>query len=450
MEDDDNLEEGTYDAVPSLLQNDDSIHVIDFIDEYVKQCGLKKIKVMETFKNNMQASVDSGYVPLSMDLCGTTEDLKHSRIEDVGAYVLFRALNHNTFLLLIDLSFNEIGDKGAENIADYIKSETRLKKLILHSNNIGPTGGASIGKAFLVNESIQEFDISSNPIGKPGGMEFAASLQVNTCLQKLLLSQCSLGTDALVALSTVLQSTRTVKTMCLSNNEDSYNRLTQSCANDVVLHLSGMVKANRGIEKLGFAKMGISDFMMIEYLAPAVLVNRRISTLDLSCNKITRDGGVALFQALYKQSFLVHLNLSCCAIQDEGAEAVNVMLLHNRTLQTLFLDHNRIGSRGIRNIAAAIAGRNRTLKCLTLWGNQWDEYACKDFAPLVGGPRNIDKENVGGIGGVRKPPFSPITSRLDPGKVDVCFYTANNTLMVCRNQDMNNKDFSCAVDKVTE
>ncbi|KAI9341117.1 hypothetical protein BDR26DRAFT_330615 [Obelidium mucronatum] len=179
----------------------------------------------------------------------------------------------------------------------------------------------------------------------------------------------------------------------------------------------------------------------------------------LKSNKITRDGGVSLCQALYKQCFLTHLNLSCCAIQDEGAEAVHMMLTHNRTLQTLFLDHNRIASRGLRNIAEALLTKNRTLQCLTLWGNFWDEHACREFAPLLGGPRNIDKENVGGMGGLQRrdtlrggggggaaAAAGTHSTRLQPELVDFCFYTVEQKLIVCQNEAMHNKDFSCAIE----
>ncbi|KAJ3026706.1 UNVERIFIED_CONTAM: hypothetical protein HDU68_005207 [Siphonaria sp. JEL0065] len=266
--------------------NDDSIHVIDFLDEYIKQCEIKKLKVIESLKNDLQESVDSGFhkqldskVP---QVEWNNQNLRTNRIEDMGAYVIFRALNNNSFLSAIDLSYNEIGDKGASSIAEFIKGDNRVKRFVLKSNNIGEVGGTAIGKALLVNDTIDEFDMSYNPIGNAGGMEFAATLQVNTLIHKLLLSHCALSTDAMIALSTVLSTTRTVKTLCLSNNESNFSRLTQSCANDIIMHLCSMIKVNRGIEKFGLAKMGISDYMVGEYLAPAVLANRKIAILDLS------------------------------------------------------------------------------------------------------------------------------------------------------------------------
>ncbi|ORY45216.1 RNI-like protein [Rhizoclosmatium globosum] len=268
---------------------EDSIHVIDFLDEYVKQCTIKKVKVIESLRTYLQTSIDDGYIPKSLTLKGSKDDLRENRIDDNGAYVIFRALNNNCYLTVIDLSYNEIGDKGASYIAEFIKTDTRVKRFILKSNNISQQGGALLGKSLMVNDFIQEFDISYNEIGHLGGMEFAATLQVNTTLTKLLLSHCSLSTDALIALSTVLCSTRTIKTLCLSNNENNFSRLTQSCINDIIMHVSHMVKENRGVERLGLAKSGISDFMMVQYLAPAILVNHRIARLDLITSSLEME-----------------------------------------------------------------------------------------------------------------------------------------------------------------
>ncbi|KAJ3289268.1 hypothetical protein HDU79_004226, partial [Rhizoclosmatium sp. JEL0117] len=62
-----------------------------------------------------------------------------------------------------------------------------------------------------------------------------------------------------------------------------------------------------------------------------------------------------------------------------------------------------------------------------------------EFAPLVGGPRNIDKENLGGP--KKKPAAPPSNTRLVPEMTDICFYLTDNVLTVCRNDDMHNKDF---------
>jgi hypothetical protein len=52
-----------------------------------------------------------------------------------------------------------------------------------------------------------------------------------------------------------------------------------------------------------------------------------------SRNKISRDGGVAIFKALARHPNISTLILSKCSIQDEGAYAVNEFLLVNASLK---------------------------------------------------------------------------------------------------------------------
>ncbi|KAI8622230.1 hypothetical protein BC830DRAFT_1090570 [Chytriomyces sp. MP71] len=432
---------------------DDSIHVIDFLDEYVKACKDVSIKAIESLTQELQESVDSGTIPKKLKLNGNKPELRFSRIDDAHIKILVRALDSNNFLTFIDLSYNEIGDKGAVDVAGFLRTDTRVRKLVLQSNKIGEQGGSVLAKALVHNETLEEVDLSYNPIGNQGGMEVAAMLQVNETLSKLLIAGCDLSSDALIAIATVIGNTHKMKQLDISNNENHSSRLTQSLANDVMLHLSKMITANHGIDRLAFGKMGVSDFMMTQYLARAILNNRRISRLDLRCNKFTRDGGVALCQSLYKQLYLTHLNLSCCALQDEGAAAVAMMLTHNKTLTHLYLDHNRIAGRGLRDIADAVSIRNRTLVSLRLWGNLWDESACQDWAPIVGGPRMVNQQDAKpAVGQVMQRRVSvsaaeaPKKCRLKPDCVDFCFYLVEKVMHVCENEDTGgNRVFSCAV-----
>ncbi|KAJ3382470.1 hypothetical protein HDU84_004254, partial [Entophlyctis sp. JEL0112] len=336
---------------------DDSIHVMDFMDEFVRGCNKRSLEVLLPLTRQIQTSVDEGIIPTSLSLAGNKiKELKDKRLHDEYAIVLMHALNNNSFLKMIDLSYNEIGDHGAEAIASFLQNDVRLRKVVLRSNSITETGGIALAKALVMNDFVEEFDISSNAIGNGGGMEFALTLQARNA---------------------------GIRVLDISDNENNFSRLTQSCANDVIMHLARMVGTNLSIDRLSLAKMGISDFMMCQYLAKALLVNKK----------------------------------------DEGAEAISVMLTYNQTLQMLFLDHNRIAGKGLRNIADALLTKNKTLYALRLWGNFWDEYSCVDFSPLVGGPRNIDKESLG-----HKIPKQQHNSRLLPDNVDFCFYLVNNVL----------------------
>lgn len=92
--------------------------------------------------------------------------------------------------------------------------------------------------------------------------------------------------------------------------------------------------------EMGLAKLGITDWTIVDLFAPALKIASTIKILDLSCNKIGRDGGVAIFQALHHNKSLRSLKLGCCSILDEGAVAAGEMLLNNRELQKYSLRFN--------------------------------------------------------------------------------------------------------------
>ncbi|KAJ3108900.1 Leucine-rich repeat-containing protein 34 [Physocladia obscura] len=392
------------------IADNDSLNVIDFLDDFAKEFNTHVTR-------KLQESVDEGVIPKSLILAGNkVHELKSNRLDDDYTYASIRSLSTHSFLILLDLSYNEIGDKGAVIIVDFLKHDIRLRRIILKTNNIGQTGASALGESLALNDFVEEFDILQ-----------IQSLQVNTAIFKLLLNQCSLSTNALISLSTVLsasETSRTIHVLDLSNNESSFSRLTQNCANDTMMHICKMIEVNRGIDRLG--------------------------------NKFTRDGGVALCQSLHKQQHLTHLNLSCCSIQDEGAEAVSVMLKYNQTLQIL------IAGKGLRDLTDVLFKVNKTLKSFRLWGNLWDEHACVAFAPLIGGPRNNEKEGnfapknsllshsngtKANVVATNNSSIKPNT-RFEPENVDFCFYTLSNILNVCENEDLSKNAFVLDIEAV--
>jgi Ran GTPase-activating protein (RanGAP) involved in mRNA processing and transport len=262
----------------------------------------------------------------------------------------------------------------------------------------------------------------------------------------------------------VLQSNQFLESLDLSDNLSPRNRLSQSLENDVMMHISKMVRLNDTLIELSLSKMGISDWVMVNLLSSAIGQNTCLRTLDLGCNKITRDGSIALSQAMCSQDSIKTLILSSNSIQDEGAEAVSVMLLHNKTLQTLNLEYNKITGKGLKSLAWAVA-RNQNLASLKVWGNVWNVDACEAFSKLVGGtvrdltttPINLNNPSSStdlhsgsstmlkqddraqsasttqkrphGHGGLK----SLALGRLRPQNLDVVFYSVEGVLQVARN-----------------
>ncbi|KAJ3099006.1 Leucine-rich repeat-containing protein 34 [Phlyctochytrium planicorne] len=370
--------EDSSDAPGSESGGANSMQVIDFLDSYVQLCSFKNVPVITSLQNILQEAIDGGALPKSFELNGNREELRARRIDDDYVEILMTPMAGINFIQELSLSFNEIKDRGAKCIANFIKDDKYIRILRLNSNSIGIEGGMAIAKALNINETLQVIDLSDNPIGD-GGMEFAAMLQ-----------------------------------------------------NDIMMHLSRMLKVNKSIKYLNLAKFGITDWTMTDCIASAIKVNTGLRSLDLSCNRITRDGGVSLCQALYKHAYIGQLSLSCCAIQDQGAEAVSVMLLYNKSLSRLYLDHNGITGKGLRALAHSIQ-KNHALTHISLWGNHWDVDACEAFSPLIGGPvRKVQANEDSSANDTNEGDRKEFT-RLKANDVDVVLYSVEGVLKVARN-----------------
>lgn len=261
------------------------------------------------------------------------------------------------------------------NIAAFLKVDLSLAYLSLKSNSIGTAGGIAIAQALQLNESLLQFDISYNSIKDPAGFEFASMLQVNNRLTNLHFNGCEFSAGSIIALSTVLVNNSNIVTFDLTDNRSNFSVLSQTLQNDTIKHLSGMIKQNKHLIELGLGKLGITDWSTIDHLAPALKMATTLKILDLSCNKISRDGAVAICRALHKHQSIKTLKLSCCNILDEGAEAIGLMLANNDDINKLYLEYNGITGIGLEEIAKGVVA-NQSLNTLALWGNKWDIGAC--------------------------------------------------------------------------
>ncbi|KAI9322986.1 hypothetical protein BDR26DRAFT_883122 [Obelidium mucronatum] len=305
-----------------------ALQISDFMDRYLLLCSEDDVFLINSLCKTLRDAIDSGRVPSNFNMSGKIEELRRCRLNDHYIRAFLNSLGGVTFLKCIDLSFNEIGCDGAKAIASFIQEDKNLKQLHLQSNNIDSPGGTAIAKALQINDSLHYLDISNNSIGDKAGSQLASTLQINCTLIHLNISGCSLGASSLISLSTALHNNDTLRTLNISNN-----KIPQSLESDVLMHISKMMHHNVGIVDLDISKFGIGDWTTVNHLGAAIKWNTRVSNLNLSCNRITKDGCIAICKSLcFSQKVLTFLNLSCCAVQDEGAAAIAFMLGKNSTL----------------------------------------------------------------------------------------------------------------------
>ncbi|KAL6595933.1 RNI-like protein [Neocallimastix sp. 'constans'] len=453
----------------NALEEDLSKEISEYTEEYQLYCKNNNIKIRNELVSFLTNQTISGTIPEELALKGNSEELRNCRIDNNQILGILYPLKYTSFITVIDLRFNVITDEGAETIARFLLDNKSVKSLILKSNDIGSRGAACISKALHINEHLSHLDISCNPIGQEGGLAIASMLQINTSLKKLEVYSCSLNSVAVIALATVLRNNTTLTYIDFSDNFQNTHNLTQSVQNALMLHIANMIKYNSYLYDLRMQKMCITDWAMVDFLEKTIKINTELRVLDLSSNKLTRDGCVALCSALHYHQSLKSLRLSHCTVQDEGADAVKELLLANEVIEGVFLDYNKITRIGIKSIADALKV-NKNLKIILLWGNIWDTEACNIFSNLVGGPvesfkcepdadRTLPK-HYNKSGPIRKNPnnrevtnidgefhyltnnyYTPCQladkiyqkSRIHPNNTDVVFYEVEGVLNVARN-----------------
>ncbi|KAJ3050490.1 hypothetical protein HK097_008553 [Rhizophlyctis rosea] len=380
----------------------------DYLETYSRLCEEKKAFNIRSLRSTLENSIASGTYPEHFKLNGNSTELCHTRINDDYLEIIVTPMRGGGFLRLLDLSYNHIGDRGAKLIGDLLKDDVQLEVLNLVSNNIGSEGAGAIARALHVNDKLHTLNIGDNPLTDDGGMHFAEMLQINTTLRTLHLPHTSLRSTSLIAFSTVLRNNTSLQTLNIANNATHSSSLSQSLQNDTMMHISRMMCLNYTLRNIELAKMGITDWICVEYLSKAIRTNMRLTSLDLSCNRISRDGGVAIFKSIHKHPSLAILKLSNCAVQDEGAEAAAEMIGNNFTLKSLYMDHNAITGKGLIALANSFS-KNMSLKQITLWGNKWDTPACEAWTSLLGGPIYSTSYGDDLSGYVSKPgaPFPP-------------------------------------------
>uniref|UniRef100_UPI00398F0A69 leucine-rich repeat-containing protein 34-like n=1 Tax=Pristiophorus japonicus TaxID=55135 RepID=UPI00398F0A69 len=243
-------------------------------------------------------------------------------------------------------------------------------------NEIGSNGAAWIAKALQLNKSLKNLKMTGNKIGNKGGMHFATMLQLNHTLEVLDLGDCDLGIQSLIALATVLNNNKTVKVINVSRP------LLYTLQEESTVHMAHMLQINQSLQELHLGKQAITNFG-VQQLCEKLIKNQTLRFLDLRCNQISRDGAKSLATLLKHNTPLKILDLTANRIEDDGMVYISEALRYmNDQLIALSVARNSITSIGLVALANALKS-NTTLTNVYIWGNDFNESACSDFANLL-------------------------------------------------------------------
>lgn len=313
---------------------------------------------------------------ITVNIAGNNRLVSGQRISGEDFWLLSKALRSQPCISGVDVRYNLIGDVGAYYAAKLLQKQPSITYLNLMFNDIGPEGGELIAKALQKNKTLKYLRMTGNKIENTGGMLFAAMLQMNSSLEKLDLGDCDLGLQSVIAFATVLTQNQAIKGINL-NRPILYGEQEES-----TVHIGHMLKQNHVLVELHMCKHGMKNFG-IQQLCNALYLNSTLRYLDVSCNKITRDGMVFLAEVLKSNTTLEVLDLSFNRIENAGAKYLSETLTsHNRSLKALSVVSNKIEGEGLVALSQSMK-TNLVLSNLYIWGNKFDEDTCVAYSNLI-------------------------------------------------------------------
>ncbi|WP_231671178.1 GALA protein [Ralstonia pseudosolanacearum] len=278
----------------------------------------------------------------------TSLDMRGNQIGDVGAAYLAA----NPRLTALDVGDNGIGDSGVTALAKH----ATLTTLLIEENTIGDQGAQRLAD----NKTLTTLNVRKNGIGPDGGLALAA----NTSLVSLAIGHNRIGSGVVLAMAANKKLTSLdVEYTEISTVVDAADAEAVAAAAAAVAQVASALAANTSLVYLNVGTNCLGDEG-----ARQLAASKTIKTLNISYNKIHRDGALALaanrtitsldlggnvigapsVKALADNTALATLNLRKSELEPEGV----VALAANKTLASLDVGANKLGPDSVRMLLA--------------------------------------------------------------------------------------------------
>lgn len=226
-----------------------------------------------------------------------------------GTCYITRPMRLLTALVCLDLDSCELGHEGAGLLSEALPSVTTLRSLGLNNNCIGDDGAASLSRTLTYLTALERLCLRRNYIGRKGAVKLSKALTCLTALElRDIIADNPIGNYGIKAFAVSITGCTHTTRLCLMSNE-----------------------------------IGSIGALYLAIRLPS-LVN--LQYLSLANNSISDSGAERIASAAISLTGLKELDLSNNSIRCSGACDLGWHLQKCPTLQTLFLDRNRINTLG--------------------------------------------------------------------------------------------------------
>ncbi|XP_068939659.1 leucine-rich repeat-containing protein 34 isoform X3 [Petaurus breviceps papuanus] len=344
-------------------------HYLEVCKSFKRHCNPFIYQTFLLLEKDYRKTNESYKNEITIKIAGNNRLIPVQRITDEDFETLIDTLRPHKNVTGLDVRYNLLTDDGAKHVAKLLEEVQSITYLNLMFNDIKTDGGEVIAKALHRNQTLKHLRLTGNKIENKGGMFFATMLQINSSLEKLDLGDCDLGMQSLIALATVLTTNHSIKGINLNRP------ILRSEEEESTIHMSHTLQINSTLIELHMCKHDIKNFGM-QQLCKALYSNTALRYLDVSCNKITRDAMKYLGELLKRNNVLEVIDLSSNRIEDEGSMYVTEALaFYNTSLKALSIVSNNITGKGLTAFSDAMK-TNTTLTNIYIWGNKFDSETC--------------------------------------------------------------------------
>lgn len=169
-------------------------------------------------------------------------------LEDIQK--LAEALENNTQVKYLDLSFNSIRNVGAQLLAKALANKQNLKHLNLKFASIGAEGAKALAIILPTLVNLQTLILDANPITLKGSGAIVQAVKTHPSLEEFSLQYCRLGDKLAEQCCEILDNNRVIKRLILAVNEFTpkgmllLSQHLQSCPNLELLNLWSNCRGN--------------------------------------------------------------------------------------------------------------------------------------------------------------------------------------------------------------
>ena len=267
-----------------------------------------------------------------------------------------KVLCTNSTLQLLDLSGNDIGE-AATSLAQSLKSNDALFTLKLSSCSVPHQSALDLADALRKNRSLTELDLSGNVlISADAATSFSSMLSVNSCMKTIRLDGTSIPQELALDVAEKLRTSSEPPSVRaalpqLFGNVPSYATIAAS-------------------GKSGSWWLRDSSALL---LAQALLVNKYVTSIDVSANQIGAEGMVAMCRAVLDAKVPVAL-LDCSQNPlgngiDKFEDVLVDLVRDSRTLATVDVSATGFTHHGVRRLIELLSSRRCSLRSIDVSRN---------------------------------------------------------------------------------